>query len=98
MQRIGVTLLGVLLLAAPRAMGQHPAGTALWRVAATTLATPAALSVGPAAVLWNPAQTENSARVQLSLEAIQTPAAVDATGLIAAVRARAGKIGQLGFL
>jgi hypothetical protein len=56
------------------------------------------LSIGPAAVLWNPAQAEDSARLQLAVEAIQTPAAVDATGLIAAVRARAGNIGQLGLL
>ena len=48
--------------------------------------------------MWNPAQTQDSARVQLALEAIQTPAAVDATGLIAAVRIPAGSIGQLGLL
>ncbi len=98
MQRIGVALVGLLTWAGAHAAGQQATGTTLWRVAATTLATPAALSIGPAAVLWNPAQTEDSARMQLAVEAIQTPSAVDATGLIAALRARAGKIGQLGLL
>jgi hypothetical protein len=98
MQRIALALVGLLALGESRASTQQATGTTLWRVAATTLATPPALSVGPAAVLWNPAQTEDSAGVQLAVEAIQTPAAVDATGLIAAVRARAGRIGQVGFL
>src|SRR5258705_882727 len=95
MQRIGLMGVGLLLLGGPRAPGQQAAGTTLWRVAATALPVPAALTIGPAAVMWNPAQTEDSARVQLALEAIQTPAAVDATGLIAAVRIPAGSIGQL---
>src|SRR6266576_5950519 len=98
MQRIGVLFLGLLGLAAARAAAQQAAGTTLWRVAGTTLATPPALAVGPAAAIWNPAQTEDSVRAQVAVEAIQTPSAVDATGLIATVRARAGKIGQLGFL
>src|SRR6266550_2803655 len=98
MQRIGVLVVGLLLLAAPRAPGQQATGTTLWRVAATTLATPPALALGPAAAMWNPAQTEDSARLQLALEAIQTPASVDATGIIAAVRIPAGSIGQLGLL
>src|SRR5437660_1642479 len=83
MQRIGVLVVGLLLLATPRAPGQQATGTTLWRVAATTLPVPPALTLGPAAVMWNPAQTQDSARLQLALEAIQTPAAVDATGPIA---------------
>ena len=98
MQRIGLLAVGLLLLAAARAPGQQATGTTLWRVAATTLPVPPALTLGPAAVMWNPAQTQDSARVQLALEAIQTPAAVDATGIIAAVRIPAGSIGQLGLL
>ncbi len=74
MQRIGLLVVGLLLLAAPRAPGQQATGTTLWRVAATTLTTPPALALGPAAAMWNPAQTEDSARLQLALEAIQTPA------------------------
>src|SRR6267142_1073225 len=98
MQRIGLLFVGLLLLAPARAPGQQAMGTTLWRVAATTLPVPPALTLGPAAVMWNPAQTQDSARLQLALEAIQTPAAVDATGLIAAVRIPAGSIGQLGLL
>src|SRR5258706_14666218 len=98
MQRIGVLVVGLLLLAAPRAPGQQATGTTLWRVAATTLTTPPALALGPAAAMWNPAQTEDSARLQLALEAIQTPASADATAIIAAVRIPAGSIGQLGLL
>ena len=98
MQRIGLLVVGLLLLAAHRAPGQQATGTTLWRVAATTLATPPALTLGPAAAIWNPAQTQDSARLQLALEAIQTPVAVDATGLIATMRVPVGSIGQLGLL
>src|SRR5437762_12775417 len=98
MQRIGLLTVGLLILAGARAAGQQATGTTLWRVAATTLAVPPALALGPAAAMWNPAQTEDSARLQLALEAIQTPAAVDATGLIATLRLPAGSIGQLGLL
>jgi len=98
MQRIGLLLVGLLALGGPRATAQQAAGTTLWRVAATTLATPAALAVGPAAALWNPAQTEDGARLQLGVEAIQTPSAVDATGVIATVRVPAGALGQVGVL
>src|SRR5213083_2151026 len=98
MQRIGLLVVGLLVLGGSRATAQQATGTTLWRVAATTLATPPALAVGPAAALWNPAQTEDSARMQLAVEAIQTPAAVDATGLIATARVPAGAFGQFGLL
>jgi hypothetical protein len=98
MQRIGLLVVGLLTLGAARAAGQQATGTTLWRVAATTLATPPALALGPAAAIWNPAQTEDSARLLLAVEAIQTPAAVDATGLITTVRFPAGSLGQFGLL
>ena len=98
MQRIGVLLLGLFALAGSRAAAQQATGTTLWRVAATTLPTPAALALGAAAALWNPAQTDDSARLQLAFEAIQTPAAVDATGMIATARVPAGALGQLGLI
>src|SRR6266481_4538125 len=82
MQRIGPLFVGLLTIGAARAAGQQATGTTLWRVAGTTLASPPALALGPAAAIWNPAQTEDSARLLLAVEAIQTPAAVDATGLI----------------
>src|SRR6059036_1039425 len=98
MQRIGVLIVGVLALGAPPVAAQQATGTTLWRVAATTLATPPALAVGPSAAIWNPAQTEDGARWQLGIDAIQTPSAVDATGVIATVRVPAGKLGQVGVL
>jgi hypothetical protein len=98
MQRIGVLLLGLLGTAVAPAWGQQATGTTLWRVVGTTLATPPALATGPAAAIWNPAQTEDSVRLLLGVEAIQTPSAVDATGIIATVRVPAGKLGQLGFI
>ncbi len=98
MQRIGLLFVGLLTLGPAQAAGQQATGTTLWRVAATTLATPPALALGPAAAIWNPAQTEDSARLLLAVEAIQTPAAVDATGLITTVRFPAGSLGQFGLL
>jgi hypothetical protein len=98
MQRVAVLLLGLVGLAPGRAAAQQAAGTALWRLAATTLPLPPALATGTAAVFWNPAQVEDSARIQLGIEGIQTPGAIGASGMLAAVRMRAGSIGQLGVL
>src|SRR4051812_218147 len=98
MQRIGPLMLGLLMTAAARLSGQQATGTTLWRLAGTTLATPPALATGPSAAIWNPAQTEDGARLQLGIEAIQTPSAVDATGIIATMRIPAGKLGQLGLI
>src|SRR5206468_12732284 len=61
----------------------------------STLPLPPALATGTAAVFWNPAQIEDSARTQLGLEGIEMPAAVGASGMIAAVRVRAGSVGQI---
>ena len=98
MQRIGLLVVGLLALGGPRATAQQASGTTLWRVAATTLATPPALALGPSAAIWNPAQTEDGARLQVGIDAIQTPSAVDATGVIATVRVPAGSLGQVGLL
>src|SRR3989442_1204395 len=98
MQRIALLFVGLLALGGPRATAQQATGTTLWRVAATTLATPAALALGPSAALWNPAQPEDGARLQFGVDAIQTPSAVDATGVIATVRVPAGSLGKVGVL
>lgn len=100
MQRIAVLLVGLTVVAggAAPATGQTAAGTALWRVAATTLAVPPALARGPGAVFWNPAQDGDSGSTQLALEAVQTPAAVGASGMLAAVRFPAGSVGEIGLL
>lgn len=98
MQRIGLLFVGLLAVTAPPATAQQAAGATLWRVATSTLPTPPALALGPAAALWNPAQTQDSARFQLAFEAIQTPAAVDASGVIATVRMPVGNVGQVGLI
>lgn len=98
MQRIAPPLVGLLTLLGRPIYGQQAAGTMLWRVAATTLATPPALALGPAAALWNPAQTEDGARLQVGVEAIQTPSAVDASGLIVTLRVPARPLGQIGMI
>jgi hypothetical protein len=97
MQRIAVLLVGLAALPGGGA-AQQAAGAALWRLAATTLPIPPALATGTAAVFWNPAQIEDSARTQLGLEGIQTPASIGATGVLAALRVRAGVIGQIGIV
>src|SRR5258707_241132 len=98
MQRIGVLFVGLLTLSAARAAGQQATGTTLWRGAPTTPANPPALFPGAPPPRLDPAQTEDSARLLLAVEAIQTPAAVDATGLITTVRFPAGSLGQFGLL
>lgn len=99
MQRVVGVLVCLAVCAAPTpAPGQQAAGTALWRLAATTLSVPPALATGSAAAFWNPAQVEDSARAQLAIEGIETPAAIGASGVLAAVRARAGKVGYLGLI
>src|SRR5258705_186253 len=98
MQRIAVLLVGLIAIPGGAGTAQQSAGTALWRLAATTLPLPPALATGTAAAFWNPAQIEDSARTQLGLEGIQTPAAIGASGVIAALRVRAGSVGQVGFV
>ena len=100
MQRIGVLLAGLAVLpGVPRlATAQQAAGTALWRLAATTLPVPPALATGTAAAFWNPAQIEDSARTQIALEGIQTPTAIGASGVLAAVRVRARSLGYVGLV
>src|SRR5437899_12690591 len=98
MRPIALLVVGLLAVGGPRATAQQATGTTLWRVAATTLATPPALALGPSAAIWNPAQTEDGARLQVGIDAIQTPSAVDATGVIATVRVAARAVGPLGVL
>jgi hypothetical protein len=96
MQRIALVLTCLALPGA--AFGQGTAGTDLWRVAATTLPLPPALARGGAAAFWNPAQTDREARSVLVFEAIETPAAIGASGFIAVARVRAGGVGTIGAM
>ena len=98
MQRIGLLFLGFCASGIRPVEAQDATGTTLWRVAGSTLPTPAALAVGPGAALWNPAQRSDSARIIVALEGIQTPASVDASGIIVTARAPSSKIGELGLI
>lgn len=87
----------LLTLAGVPAVGsQASAGAELWRLAAVTIPLPPPLATGAAAAYWNPAQMSGLGQVGVDL--VQTPQAVGATGIIAAIRVPAGRIGTLGFL
>jgi len=92
-QRIG--WLAVALLPAT-VVAQQEAGTELWRLAATTIPAPPALARGAVAVLWNPAQPL-PAHGAVAVDAIETPATIGASGVLAVARVRAGG-GALGFV
>ncbi|HEY3278895.1 MAG TPA: hypothetical protein VGJ83_00160 [Gemmatimonadales bacterium] len=99
MQRIAGVLVGLAVCAGPPpARAQEAAGTALWRLVATTLPVPPALSLGAAGSFWNPAQVEDSARAQLAIEGVETSAAIGASGVLAALKVRAGKVGYVGLI
>ena len=93
MQRIGPLLVGLIALGNTAGAAQQAAGTALWRVAATTLPIPPALAAGAAGTFWNPAQNDDSGKTQVAFEAIQTPSAVGASGLLAAALFPARSLG-----
>lgn len=72
-------------------------GAELWRVAAVTLPVPAALSSGVAAMFWNPAQPVGQAP-WVGFEVVQTPDAVGASGLLAAIRTPIPHLGSVGLV
>jgi hypothetical protein len=76
---------------------QASPGSELWRVAAVTLPVPAVLAAGSVATFWNPAQ-ESVPHGHVGLDLIQTPAALGATGIIAAVRLPAAPLGDIGLV
>lgn len=90
-------LLSVALLGPGRAhAAQAGAGSELWRLAAVTLTVPPALATGIAAAFWNPAQGETGS-TRLGLDLIETPEAVGATGVLAALRVPVRPVGGLGL-
>lgn len=91
----GVSTLLALAGTAP-ARPQASAGAELWRLAAVTVPLPSALATGAAATYWNPAQVDDAG--QLGIDLVQTPQAIGATGLVAALRLPAGRLGAIGFL
>ncbi len=83
MKRIG--LLVALGLPLEAAWGQAPESASLWRVAATVLAVPAALELGPVAVAWNPAGPPSGERLRVGAQAIHTSAELGLSGIVAEV-------------
>lgn len=83
--RRGLLLALPALLAARAVWGQAAITSDLWRVAAGTLTTPAALSADGAAALWTPAFTlaGEGPTGQASVEAIHAPADAGVGGAIA---------------
>ena len=95
MHRIFVLLAGFAPAALP---AQGSAGTALWRLAATTLPLPPALATGGTGAFWNPAQPAGSARASFALDAIETPPEVGAAGVLLTALARVKPLGRVGLV
>src|SRR5262245_36187801 len=95
---LGLVLLLNLLLAVPAVAEQAPPITDLWRVGATTLARPAALETGPAALFWNPAAPQNRAGLAAGIQVVETPDVVGLSGLFAGVTREVRRNVMLGLL
>jgi hypothetical protein len=96
MMRLAGFLTLLALTGAYPASAQSSAGSELWRLAAVTIPLPVALASGAAAAYWNPAQTAD--RGQIGVDLIQTPQAISATGVVAAVRLATGPLGGFGVV
>src|SRR5256886_4407978 len=89
----------MLVALGPAVLGaQQPAGAELWRLAGVTVAVPTALARDGAAAFWNPAQEGDGARTLASVEAIQTPEIVGASGLLTSLRVQVRGVGRVGLL
>jgi len=89
----------MLVALGPAVLGaQQAAGAELWRLAGVTVAVPAALARDGAAAFWNPAQEGDGARTLASVEAIQTPEIVGASGLLTSLRVQVRGVGRVGLL
>jgi hypothetical protein len=98
--RAGVGAVSALLMGLSGGVGnaaaQPPVVSDLWRVAAGTLAVPAALAQDGSAALWTPAATVTSeAAVRVAIEAVHAPSEVGISGGIATLAVRAGRLGTL---
>src|SRR6266705_1842096 len=97
MQRIGLLVVGLLVLGGSRATAQQATGTTLWRVAATTLATPPAVDAsGVIATVRVPAGSVGQVGVlfgRMGLSDIsQTIDSPDPTGAVIPVYTFAGGV------
>lgn len=104
MQRVCWSLLALARLGplAPHAhavrAGQASAGAELWRLAATTVPLPPALSSGGAGAFWNPAQPATRGRAAVALELIETAPTVGASGVLVTARGRTERFGDVGVV
>ena len=96
MMRLAGFLTLLALTGAYPASAQSSAGSELWRLAAVTIPLPVALASGAAAAYWNPAQAAD--RGQIGVDLVQTPQAIGATGVVAAVRLATGPLGGFGLV
>lgn len=78
------------------AHAQAPASAGLWRIAATSLATPPPLEPGSAGFLWNPAAPAPDRAI--GLDVIQTASAVGLSGLSVGGQTTAGQRAVIGLV
>lgn len=78
-------------------MAQAPPSANLWRVAAASLTSPAALAQGATAVFWNPAAAEPT-RLSVGVQVIETSEVLGLRGIVGAVTTSLGPRVQLGVV
>lgn len=93
----GALLVAALASGASRAAAQAAAGAELWRLAAVSVPVPLALDEGGTAAFWNPAQAP-APGAAAGAEVVSTPPEIGATGILAAARLGAGRLGSLGVI
>lgn len=91
MYRAGLAVTALLgsssLLASPL-WAQAPQSADLWRLAAASLAGPAALESGATAAFWNAAAAQSDVRLRTGVEVLETPDVLSISGLLGGVTYR----------
>jgi len=85
-----------LMLCAGHAMGQAPESSQLWRVAATSLAVPPALQVGPLAMAWNPAAGRQLGGLSGGLQIVHTSNVLGLSGFLGGIATALGRRAGIG--
>lgn len=88
-----LALLGAALWHTTPAAGQAAIASDLWRVAAGTLAVPAAIASDGSAALWTPAiLVPPGGWLRVGVESVHSPSEIGVNGALAAVALRAGRV------
>ncbi|MBI4542662.1 MAG: hypothetical protein HY705_06505, partial [Gemmatimonadetes bacterium] len=88
-----LALLGAALWHTTPAAGQAAVASDLWRVAAGTLAVPAAIASDGSAALWTPAiLVPPGGWLRVGVESVHSPSEIGVNGALAAVALRAGRV------